>query len=107
MYQRKLYIEKWKSGEESGMKGTYELSGHVRSYLLEKYNSQCSRCGWKEINPYTNKIPLEIEHCDGNYMNNKEDNLTVLCPNCHSLTATYKGANVGKGRKQRSKYNLK
>lgn len=30
--------------------------------------------------------PLEIEHIDGNALNNKEDNLILLCPNCHSLT---------------------
>ena len=26
-------------------------------------------------------------------MNNKEENLQVLCPNCHSLTETYKSHN--------------
>lgn len=31
-------------------------------------------------------------------MNNKEENLLLLCPNCHSLTSTYKGANKGNGR---------
>ena len=58
-----------------------------------------------EINKYTNKIPLEIEHIDGNYKNNNEENLILLCPNCHSLTSTYKGANLNNGRKSRSKYN--
>ena len=40
---------------------------------------------------------------DGNYTNNKEENLTLLCPNCHSLTKTYKGANKGNGRHNRMK----
>lgn len=40
----------------------------------------------------------------GNYSNNLESNLILLCPNCHSLTSTYKGANRGHGRKERSKY---
>ena len=57
-------------------------------------------------NQYTNKIPLEVEHIDGNYKNNVEENLTLLCPNCHALTATYKGANLNKGRKSRSKYKI-
>ena len=35
-----------------------------------------------------------------------EDNLDLICPNCHSLTATYKGANKGNGRKDREKYSL-
>ena len=71
---------------------------------MPKYNNKCSRCGWGEINPYTNNIPLEVEHIDGNFMNNNEENLTLLCPNCHSLTSTYKGANAEKGRQARHKY---
>ena len=39
-------------------------------------------------------------------VSNKEDNFEVLCPNCHSLTSTYKSLNKGKGRKDRKKYNL-
>ena len=56
--------------------------------------------------PYTKNIPLEIEHKDGNYKNNKEENLILLCPNCHSLASTYKGANINHGRKKRSKYYI-
>jgi predicted HNH restriction endonuclease len=56
------------------------------------------------VNPYTGKIPLEIEHIDGNYMNNDENNLDLICPNCHSLTGTYKSLNLGHGRKSRKKY---
>ena len=88
------------------MRGTYQISMHVRTYLLKKYNNRCARCGWGEVNRYTGTIPLEIEHIDGNYRNNNENNLIVLCPNCHSLTSTYKGANLNNGRKERRKYNL-
>ena len=105
-YQYKLYIEHWKNGGETGIKGKYKISNHIRRYLKEKYNNSCSRCGWSEINPYTEIVPLEIEHKDGNYLNNNEDNLDLICPNCHSLTSTYKGANRGNGRRERNKYNL-
>lgn len=103
-YEYMSFIKKWKEGETSGMRGEYQLSMHIKTYLLEKYNNQCARCGWGETNQYTGKIPLEIEHIDGNYKNNKEENLIVLCPNCHSLTSTYKGANYNHGRKTRKKY---
>jgi len=93
-------------GIKNGMKGKYQVSNHLRRYLLEKYEYKCSVCGWSKKNPYTNIIPLEIEHIDGNYLNNKKCNLTILCPNCHSLTSTYKGANVGNGQKDRKKYSL-
>lgn len=104
-YQYKTYINKWKNNQSNGMRGEYQISSYIKTYLFNKYNNKCARCGWGEINKYTNKIPLEIEHIDGNYKNNKEENLILLCPNCHSLTSTYKGANLNKGRKSRNKYN--
>lgn len=105
-YEYKLYITDWRNGIKNGMRGQYQLSMYIKTYLLKKYNYRCSKCGWGEVNPYTQKIPLEIEHIDGNYENNSEENLTVLCPNCHSLTSTYKGANLNHGRKSRNKYSL-
>lgn len=104
-YQYKQYILRWKAGKETGKKGEYQMSGHVRRYLLEKYNNKCCLCGWSEVNKFSGTIPLEIDHIDGNYNNNSEANLRLLCPNCHSLTQTYKGANKGKGRKERAKYS--
>lgn len=68
--------------------------------MLEKNNYKCELCGWGEENTYTHTIPLEIHHIDGDYTNNKEENLQVLCPNCHSLTETYKSHNKN-GRKRR------
>lgn len=104
-YQYKTYIKKWKSNESDGMRGEYQISSYIKRYLFNKYRNKCARCGWGEENPYTKNIPLEIEHIDGNYRNNKEENLILLCPNCHSLTSTYKGANLNKGRITRKKYN--
>lgn len=105
-HQYKIYIQNWKNDLENGMRGDYQISMHIKTYLFRKYDNKCARCGWSKINPYTNNTPLEIEHIDGNYKNNNENNLILLCPNCHSLTSTYKGANVEHGRKSRSKYNI-
>lgn len=103
-YQYKEWVIRWKDGEESGIKGDYGISNHLKNYLFLKFDNKCSICGWSEINPTSGTLPLEIEHIDGNFENNSEDNLTLLCPNCHSLTPTYKGANKGNGRKERKKY---
>lgn len=106
-YEYKEYIIRWKNGEEKGTKGEFLVSSYIRRYLKEKYDNKCALCGWGEVNKYTGNIPLEIEHIDGNYKNNKEENLILLCPNCHSLTSTYKGANIGHGRLTRKKYSDK
>lgn len=102
----KEYIKKWKNGEVDGMCGKYAISRYIRKFLMNEYNNKCSKCGWGEINPYTKTVPLEVHHKDGNYRNNDEDNIELLCPNCHSLTQNYKAANKGNGRKNREKYKL-
>lgn len=71
------------------------LYNYYKNYLILKNNS-CWTCN---ISEWNNKpIIFEIEHIDGNSENNKEENLSLICPNCHSQTETYKGKNVGNGR---------
>jgi len=77
----------------------------IKTFLIKKYGPFCMDCGWSKQNPSTKTIPIELEHIDGNSENNLLTNLKLLCPNCHSLTPTYKGANMGKGRfKRRIRY---
>ena len=106
-YKYTKYINEWKNGLKSGMRGDYQISMYIKTYLFKKFNYKCSKCGWSKTNPFTGNIPLEIDHIDGNYKNNNEDNLILLCPNCHSLTETYKGANLNHGRNNRHKYYQK
>jgi predicted nucleic acid-binding Zn ribbon protein len=78
---------------------------NYKNFLIEKYGEKCNRCGWCERNPISGKIPIELEHKDGNSENNSLENLELLCPNCHSLTPTYKDLNTGNGRhKRRERY---
>lgn len=102
-FQHKSYIDRWKNGSEKGLKGKTVISNHIRKYLFEKYDNKCCKCGWSIANPYTNKVPLEVHHKNGIYWDNSEENLELLCPNCHSLTPNYKAINVGKGRESRRK----
>jgi len=68
----------------------------LRKALSQRYGAICSVC---KISNWQNKpIVLEVEHKDGNSGNNILENLCLICPNCHSQTPTYKGANKGNGR---------
>jgi predicted nucleic acid-binding Zn ribbon protein len=97
-------IEGWLRGEIEGGTGTNSLGGcrsAVRRYLLEEANHKCSKCGWCEVHPITDKVPLEINHIDGDAFNNVRSNLEVLCPNCHSLTPNFRGLNKKSSRTHR------
>ena len=57
---------------------------------------KCKICGISEW--LDSKISLELDHIDGNRLNNSVDNLRLLCPNCHSQTDTFRGRNIPKQR---------
>lgn len=100
-HQRRQYIERWLEGKESGLIASGVVSSPVKQYLRKKFNNKCCLCGWSDINPVTGLVPLVADHIDGNWRNNGEDNLRLLCPNCDSLTPTYAALNKGNGRKNR------
>lgn len=74
------------------------LNPILRRHLLQRFEERCQRCGWNEKNAFSGKVPVEVEHIDGDWQNISPENLTVLCPNCHSLTKTFRGLNRGHGR---------
>lgn len=88
------FLVRWKNGLENGWTGkAFRVNSYIKKYLFLKYNNKCCKCGWNKINPITKKIPLEINHIDGNAANCKEKNLELICPNCHSLTPNFRNLN--------------
>jgi hypothetical protein len=104
-FQYENYIEKWLKNSKIGGQGikTKNISRHIKRYLVGKSKERCSKCGWKGRHPLTNKVPLEVDHIDGNPENNNLKNLQLLCPNCHSLTPHFRNLNKGNGRRWRNK----
>ncbi len=92
------YINEWKLGNISGQKGKDGISRYIVRYLKEKNNNQCQKCGWHEINPYSENVPVQIHHINGDALDNSEENLELLCPNCHSLTDNYGNLNENSTR---------
>jgi hypothetical protein len=77
----------------------------IKKYLLLTREYICNNC--KLTTWLGAPIPLETHHKDGDSTNNEEENLELLCKNCHAFTDTYGSKNKGKGRERRRERRIK
>lgn len=99
-YKRKIIFKKIESNDFL-LENKETESKWVKKYLINKYGEKCMKCGWNEIHAITKKVPIQMNHIDGNTENNNLDNVELLCPNCHSLTENFGSLNKGNGRTHR------
>lgn len=71
----------------------------LKHCLLVTHEYKCFKCGLIEW--MGKKLSLELNHIDGDSSNNFPNNLELICPNCHSVTESWKGRNKGNGRKSK------
>jgi hypothetical protein len=74
--------------------GSNRLKLNLFKYnYFNKYCYLCKAKTWNDL-----PIPLELHHINGNNKDNRIENLTILCPNCHAQTSTYRGKNIKKSK---------
>jgi hypothetical protein len=92
-FKRARLIESWFLGSYTGSDANGLLSGTIRTYLIKEAGDKCTQCGWGTKNPHIDKVILTVDHIDGDWRNNRPENLVVLCYNCHTLTPTFGALN--------------
>lgn len=78
----------WSIGLKHKENEEYVKAGSLKKHLIDAREHRCESC--KLETWLTKPITLELEHCDGDRWNNCDENLKLLCPNCHSQTKTWR-----------------
>ena len=99
--ERQRYNQRRRTAQEILTEDTSAHARRVPSSRLKRAmreintEERCALCGIEGV-WLGEPLPLEVDHIDGNWRNNRVENLRLLCPNCHSTTDSYRGR--GKGR---------
>ncbi len=93
-YQYFTQVDSWLLGKELGYTGrTVQLKNFVKRWLFEERGAKCEECGWDKVHPSDGRPLVEVDHIDGDAKNCTPSNLKILCPNCHSMTPTFRNRN--------------
>jgi ribosomal protein S27AE len=70
--------------------GHQEDGRHLKKRLILEglLKEECSKCGQGSV-WNGEPLSLQLDHIDGDILNNRLENLRILCPNCHCQTPTW------------------
>lgn len=72
-----------------------ELTSRLREAMIDSGKEYCCEICRQEPLWRGKKLVIQIDHINGDALDNEIDNLRFLCPNCHSQTETF-GKTAGK-----------
>lgn len=62
----------------------------VKKEYIDRILNGVPKCEYCNITEWNDKpLVFQLHHIDGNHINNKLENLILLCPNCHTQTDNY------------------
>ncbi|KES07143.1 HNH endonuclease [Streptomyces toyocaensis] len=98
--ERQRYNQRRRAAAEILVEDTSEHARRIPGSRLKRAMREAGvqeRCALCDIEPVWlgEPLPLEVDHIDGNWRNNRLGNLRLLCPNCHSTTDSYRGRSKG------------
>jgi hypothetical protein len=71
------------------------MGRYIKPSLIKSRGHRCEKCGLSEW--FDQPIPLEIHHIKGK--SDEDENLQLLCANCHAQTPDYRGRGIKTGKK--------
>jgi transposase-like protein len=80
------------------VRGRRTNRSHLKQRLLREglKENRCERCGIEQW--LGEPLSMALHHVNGDGFDNRLENISILCPNCHSQTPNFSGRNIKRVR---------